>query len=438
MGGAKATATLREAADGDVFIQVETHAPLTDVWGVPLAPEEYELHINGAHNPGNVELMCSQLAEPGVWLPLLRVQASGALVDRYIDISAGSEERRLLKRMIQREYFDIVWINESVRARKPVQDELRKASEETFARFPDLDRAAWTEFCAELDWLGSPNWRPGPRPTPPKRRTAQPPPGATLRYFAARSGALPRDGVSRVVGIPLPRGRRIVSCWASDEPVDEAVELAAELAQRFSQTGLWPLLWPCTEEPESSLGGFGDLDAIDTIDPEAVLRRAWDSIPWQPEWLAPLGPSFPGLAPGVARDPSRPFAPFKVFEAQRLRFGGSNAGGSSAMRLLLAPCNRPADAVAAAGFETVGLRGEEISAILRSWEERFGAVPTSLEPDFTSLSVEAAPASFSAALGLTAEHFAVRHGGEDGRAGALARQARLFEGASVWDLVWRS
>jgi hypothetical protein len=423
--------TLEETPDGEVHVRVQTRQPLGpyNVLDRQVEPEQYLLN---EFNPGSVQLMCTLESGGGLWLPQLQAGTPFWFVGRYLDITAESAERRLLERLIGQRDFEVVWPNEGIRARTPVHERTREVLEETFARFPELDAATWKEAVAELEWKTSENWRRGPRPRKPKRRTAQPPDGVQLRYFAPRTGALPREGAARVAEVKLPRGSRLGGFWCSDEAVEEALPLASALAIDFSATGLWPLLWPYPEEPTGYMSGLGDLEWIEGVDGRAVLEREWGAHVPRPEWVEPLGPAFPGLAPTIERDLGLHFDPFEAMKAHRL-----GTGEPLSARLLVVPCNRPADALTAVGFGGVRLPSEDLSAILRSWEDRFGAVLTLLEPGATVLSVEAPPRTFPSALGVAAEHFAVAPQEDAGRPGALAEYARTLQAAPIWELVWK-
>jgi hypothetical protein len=71
---------------------------------------------------------------------------------------------------------------------------------------------------------------------------------------------------------------------------------------------------------------------------------------------------------------------------------------------LCVPCNRPADAFAALDPEIESpVTAAEISALLRSWEERFDAVLIELDELACTFSVGAPPTTPEQALGLAAE-----------------------------------
>jgi Domain of unknown function (DUF4253) len=140
-----------------------------------------------------------------------------------------------------------------------------------------------------------------------------------------------------------------------------------------------------------------------------VLRESWSKILWPPGSTDPFV-DFPGLAPAVEqRSPrSNPF---------------SAAAESVDAWLLLVSCNRPADAIAMLG----GLGGEVpapvISAVLRSWEERFAANAYEVAPDLVKLFVAAPPATEEHALLVAAEHMALCPPDDGGVPGALRKVA---------------
>jgi hypothetical protein len=423
---------LRERQDGGVQVEILTsrqlesfhhrtwigwdHKRQEHIWkdhGVQ-TPDEY------LREPSTFGFMFSG-PEQDKWR-YIRVSASApidgvmrGLVQRELDLSEGSEERRLLALLAQQEKIPLVWVNEGVEA-------IHEAAESTRANFlialentRGISARAWREELAELAWQHSASWRPGPRPRVYRPRSASPP-AVPVPFSAPRSGRIPRARGAELAGVQLPLGRRYprglpAAYWGSVDPVPNAELVAADLASAFSQTGLWPLLWRFDDDPDGYMGGYGDLDAIDGIEVEDVLRDLWSRAPWPPGSTDPFT-TFPGLAP-AAKDTSRGANPFAVAEEPL----GTNAW------LLLVPCNRPADAITTLG----GLGGEldpsVISAVLRSWEERFSATAYELAPDLVILSVAAPPATREHALLVAAEHMAFCPPDESGAPGALQKVA---------------
>jgi hypothetical protein len=335
------------------------------------------------------------------------------LVQRELDLSEGSEERRLLALLAQQEEIPLVWVNENVEVSHPSAESERANWLVALENTSGLSAKEWKEELAELAWRRSASWRPGPRPRAYKPRTPSPP-AVPVAFFAPRSGRIPRARGAELAGLQLPSGRRYprglpAAYWASVEPVPNVEFIAVELASSFAETGIWPLLWRFEEDPDAYLGGHGDLDAIDRIDVEDALRQSWSHTPWPPGSTEPFT-DFPGLAP-AAKHSSPGFNPLA---AERV---GADAW------LLLVPCNRPADAITMLG----GLAGEVeapvISAVLRSWEERFSATAYEVAPDLVKLSVAAPPATEEQALLVAAEHMAFCPPDDGGAPGALRKVA---------------
>jgi hypothetical protein len=340
-----------------------------------------------------------------------------SLVQRELDLSEESEERRLLAVLAQQDEIPVVWVNEGVEVAHPLEEDKRANFLIALETTTGVSAEEWKEELAELAWQRSASWRPGrPRPRAYKPRSAAPP-AASILFFASRSGAIPRGRGAELLGLRLPLGRRYprgspAAYWGSSEPVRNVEVVAAELASAFSKTGVWPLLWRFDEEPDAYLGGHGDLDAIDKIDVEDVLRQRWSQTPWPSGSTDPFT-DFPGLA-----------------HAERRMSPGSNPFAAPAEEplgdawLLLVPCNRPADAITMLGGLGGVVEAPDISAVLRSWEERFSATAYEVAPDLVKLAVAAPPASEEDALLVAAEHMAFCPPDDGGSAGALRKVAK--------------
>ena len=190
--------------------------------------------------------------------------------------------------------------------------------------------------------------------------------------------------------------------WVTGEDVPAAGLAWAALSAQFPSTGLWPLLLHGLCDGSGRPWANGELSPvaeaeIDALDAHAVLEGGWfgSLVPIRNPWpagtgpLAPFGPSFPGLAPAMSpRDGDRLMA---------------EVGGGG--RLGLVSCRRPADAIALAGWMGSMNRIEpvEVSAVLRSWEDRFGAVLVGLSFATITLLVSRPPVSHDDALRVAAE-----------------------------------
>lgn len=193
--------------------------------------------------------------------------------------------------------------------------------------------------------------------------------------------------------------------WVSDGPVPDAAEQWRRLFDAHRKTGLYPLLletlpgdadrpWHAGELSPRSIG------AVDALTADGVLRRFWAEVTEDGEDGAGLPyRSWPGPAARGAGlvDPD---------EVAREHAGRLAAEG---VLIGLVPAERSADTPAACGWDgPCNHTGhpQEISAVLRSWEDRFGARVVKLGFDTLSLSVAEPPTTIGHARHLAAEHHA--------------------------------
>ena len=230
---------------------------------------------------------------------------------------------------------------------------------------------------------------------------------------------LPAAGRLRLGDVDLGAGRPAVvrgstavagqeqepTLWATDREIPGAATAWRQSVDRFRDTGLWPLVL-------TALGGghpsrpwdSGELrpvplENVDELDPTEVLAEGWaDSlVPMGPdpyvEHLRPFGAQFPGLSMPLRRAGVPIEAPVDAI-----------APGPWA-RIGLVPCRRPADAIAAIGWHgAINSRSPaQVSAVLRSWEERFGTVLAGLGFATLTLLIPDPPRAESEALPIAAE-----------------------------------
>jgi Domain of unknown function (DUF4253) len=229
-------------------------------------------------------------------------------------------------------------------------------------------------------------------------------------------GQLFGDGAAgRVLDVDLPPGRLVVPCeepadtrpayWLSDEP--GGGELWARLQKAHAQSGLWPVLVsdfePNTKVPwvagEVSPQPVADIDGLHAGE---VLAGFWDE--WADDGsdlreLEPFGRDWPGLAQATVAGPQP-----DEFAAQFVR---EHEDGTS--RIMLVPAARSADVITAVGWQGPLNFSEDmapLSAVLRSWEDRFGARLVELGFDTLALTVAAPPLTTEHAEHVAAEHLA--------------------------------
>ncbi|SHG42869.1 protein of unknown function [Geodermatophilus nigrescens] len=236
--------------------------------------------------------------------------------------------------------------------------------------------------------------------------------------------------------------------WLTDREIDAPMATWRRLFDLSPETGLWPLvLTPLGTEGCERPWDSGELEpapvaAIDGIDPGAVLAEGWADglvpIGAQPYvgHLRPFGREFPGLS-AAGLHGGRPAS----VQTDALARGGR-------ARIGLVPCARPADAVATIGWQgAINRRSAvELSAVLRSWEDRHGIVLAGLGFATVTLLVPHPPADEAEAHALAAELAALcpdvlaEDGPVDGFGlagdGTLAGLARLLVGRPVWKLWW--
>ena len=230
---------------------------------------------------------------------------------------------------------------------------------------------------------------------------------------APSAGQIPGRGQSRLGSVELPPGRPVLACdrpdespspafWVSDHEMSEPVAVWAKLAEQFPATGLWPVLlhglWDGSGRPRANgeLSPLTEAD-IDALDPHTVLQDAWHGwlAPIDNRWapgtgpLAPFGPGFPGLTAGQSASVDEPLAVDTV--------------GSALLGLV--SCRRPADAIAVAGWygSLNRIGSAEVSAVLGSWEDRFGVVLVGLGFATITLLVTRPPTTVEGALHAAAE-----------------------------------
>jgi Domain of unknown function (DUF4253) len=399
----KISLTLREP--GVVQVEIVTSPTLGTL------PGEREDGTKGDFTPDEYlpEPYCCRfqtLGDEGGWrYPSVEISVLIARIwtRHCFDMSQVSGDRRMVEAIAASEQIEVpvLWVNEGVTGTTSIKEKTRNSWGEAVRRTVGISAAQWIEELEQSEWEQSESWRPGPRPRPYRRRTTEPPEGVSLPFFARRSGVLPKDGGVTVGGIELPEGQRRpdrpAAYWVSDGPVEDLESIAPALAERFAETGLWPLLWRSREDPASYMSARGPIDLIDDVDLAAALSELWKRHPGaaadpEPSWdLHTTGPADPAA-------PSRPF-PDRALETPA--------------RILLVPCNRPADAITAVGGVASEVDQLVLSALLRSWEARFLAVVYEVGPGLLRLGVGRAPSEPEAALELAREILAISHDGSD-------------------------
>src|SRR5215469_7837447 len=229
--------------------------------------------------------------------------------------------------------------------------------------------------------------------------------------------------------------------WMTDEPVPQAGALWARLLRRHEDTGLWPLLLltmrpygPALERMKAR-GTFGErrieqlarrpwqsgefepvlAESVDALDPAEILARWWGEITGgdavQPRIVPPRQPfdRWPGLAPAGAGLPAAGNAAADMFAADLVAAPGGVrflTGRDSGIHLGLVQAADGAAALAACGFMSRRGQTAEDAAVIRSWQDRFGARLCAVGFDCLGLSVANPPVTPEHCLRVAAEHLA--------------------------------
>jgi hypothetical protein len=271
------------------------------------------------------------------------------------------------------------------------------------------------------------------------------------KYHAKRPGTLPESSEPTIAGIELPRGRLVVPdpdyadgdstsspvLWVTDRYVKGVGGLWGVLAAEFHSTGLWPLVLESLSDENERPWLDGELNPGSSSDPAdhdaaSILAEWWGgAIPDAEEEdeafaaIAPFGREFPGLAP----EPESTGDPNAAEHVARELEG----------RLGLVAVTRPADVLAVLGWmgpvnyhEDMGM----LSAVLRSWEQRFGAYLVGAGFAELTFGVERPPQSIEASTHVAAEHFAACSDNVYQGPGSIEEYASQIAGKRVWGFWW--
>ncbi|MGW0909465.1 DUF4253 domain-containing protein [Streptomyces sp. NPDC002853] len=259
-------------------------------------------------------------------------------------------------------------------------------------------------------------------------------------------------------GIALPPGRTITSdegdgdvqpLWLSDAPA--SIELWSQLRAGHAASGLWPLLLDALDpqDPDFRPWGCGELwpermSSPADHAPERLLARWWQDYTATDEdddqltaderlaVTAPFGQTWPGLAP----TPEPSTNPDEIAEQYARVFLDRNPHA----RLGLVAAARGADALVTTGWMGPANYDNDtatFAAVVRDWEDRFGARVIGVGFSTLHLSISTPPARIEDALAVAAEHFAFSPDNIwQGSHPDLASYADHLIGLNYWEFWW--
>jgi hypothetical protein len=264
------------------------------------------------------------------------------------------------------------------------------------------------------------------------------------------------DPRQRSLSVALPAGRTVRGdegdgdrpvLWLSDEPAPEG--LWARLRAEHRHSGFWPLLLDGLHLDAERPWQAGelwpdDMSSPDQHDAERLLAGWWStSTAADPDdalspaerlaVTAPYGDRWPGLAaPGSPRADADGHAAGRADELLRATPG---------MRLGLVAADRGADALTRCGWQGAANYTNdtaELSAVLRGWEDRFGARVIAAGFSELYLSVAAPPTTTAHSRAVAAEHFAFCPDNiwQGSRPFTLAGYAEHLVDAPTWSFWW--
>ncbi|MEV6525935.1 DUF4253 domain-containing protein [Longispora sp. NPDC051575] len=271
--------------------------------------------------------------------------------------------------------------------------------------------------------------------------------------------SLRADPTGAQLGVSLPPGRLVApepgmdadwegpAYWLSDTAPDPA------LFARLRGSGLWPVLLGGYHGDENRPWADGEVEPGAMSTPEGfaateLLAEWWSQAADGAEddgdhlgrdrRLAIVEPytAWPGPAPAGDRRKAPDTA---ADDLARLLTGTPDIFGLNGVRLGLVPATRSADTIAALGWTgPVNYENDaaKYAAVLRDWEDRFGARVVAVGFDTLHVSVAAPPTTPDHALHVAAEHFAFCPDNVWQHAKDLQDYAWRLMGTGSWHFWW--
>lgn len=283
---------------------------------------------------------------------------------------------------------------------------------------------------------------------PPASRWSEPRPAGLAPQLWAHT----RPTDATLAGLQLPSGiatygddGRLLAWRSAPGALPDPGELWLRCARQFPETGLWPLCgsnWSdfATERAWGQHTSDPYALATDVYQAAALSDRSDDDEPdFTRELLEGFGLKDTSMT--IARRPPWPKDPLSRLVAPD--DANYPAHPEWPGELTLAACRRPADAVFLCDFGVTNNSATPgiFAGVLRSWEMRFGVVPSMLRPSWTAFEVIAPPTDDAEVDRLAAEivYFAMDSAiqggfhipGEDGNV-----RAQQMVRSREWQIWW--
>ena len=275
---------------------------------------------------------------------------------------------------------------------------------------------------------------------------------------------LPDDGPVDFDDVHLPAGRRLSGdpsmappgiemisapmVWLTDAAVTGSGALLYQLRGPTAKMDLVPVLLAAMDADESrpwESHEFSPTDPrrVDHFDAGQLLADMWRQNFEEDDEeglvaVQPFGLEFPGLAAAPAVNPPSGFG--RLFaKASDPTDDRAVLAGLPSRRIGLVAAKRPADAITALGWIGGANMHQDpvlMSAVLRSWEDRWAARVVEIGFDTLTLTVGVSPRDRNTAMALAAEHFAFCPDNITQGVGTLAAYAESLIRSPVWAFWW--
>ncbi|MCW2923732.1 MAG: hypothetical protein JWM98_1136, partial [Thermoleophilia bacterium] len=237
------------------------------------------------------------------------------------------------------------------------------------------------------------------------------------------------------------RGRRAAALWAADAPTPASPAAWRALASAFEHTGLWPVLLDDAAPGDGWVDQLAPSPPAPPVEVGAVAAHLAAAVR---AWSEELTPDLPSTDPDYHRELVALLATDAAAGRPASATGrrpDAIAHASAALdaaHLGVVACTRPAQVLERIAWPGArdALDPALLTAVLASWEGRYGALVLGLSADVVTFAVTRPPATIEEAREAAAEQLAACPALTDDWDGFDAHAAALVD-APAWRLRWR-